>query len=207
MVGNDNNVSNYYNVTNGKIVKSYGKTEPDGIATTPRVNKNGETVYEQNYDYISGKISNCRVDSHDEYGDSIKLTLTDSEDVELSIKFDSSYGRSFLFKLNNIDVSNDVKITPYSFTNKEGKGVTGLNVHQNGVKLLSEHTRETPNGLPQLKQVMFNGKNQWDKTEQITFLKEKLNGFISKLVPVEFTEVDAASEENTSIDDKDELPF
>ena len=181
MVGTEEKVSNYYNVSNGKIVRSFGKKEPENIETKSRTNKNGDVVYEQLFDFIKGKIVNATLQSHDEYGDSIKLSISDGENIaELQIKFDSAYGRSFLFKLPNFDSNDEVKITPYSFVNKEGKDVTGLNIFILGKKIANYYTKEEPNGLPQLKKVKFNGKEQWDKTEQIEFLLKKYNEFCSK---------------------------
>ena len=59
MVGTEEKVSNYYNVSNGKIVRSFGKKEPENIETKSRTNKNGEVVYEQLFDFIKGKIVNA----------------------------------------------------------------------------------------------------------------------------------------------------
>ena len=179
MVGTANNVQNYYNVSNGKVVKSFGKNEPENVVTTKRTNKNGDVVYEQIYSFIEGKITDAKLQTHDEYGDSIKLTFSDgSENAELQIKFDSSYGRSFLFKLPNCDFSKSIKLTPYQFTDKQtGKDVTGLNLQQDGKKIDNFYTKDNPNGLPQLKKVKFNGKEQWDKTDQIEFLKSKYDVF------------------------------
>ena len=196
MVGTENNVSNYYNVSNGKVVRSFGKTKPDGFETTSRVNKNGDTVYEQNFDFIQGKIVNVSLDTHEEYGDHIKLSLSDGQSVaELQIKFDSSYGRSFLFKLPNFKYSDDVKIKPYSFVDKkDGRTVTGLNLLANNVKVSNYYTKDTPNGLPQLKKVKFNGKDQWDKTEQLEFLKAKFFEFSANFKEV--NEVDSIDDIN-----------
>jgi hypothetical protein len=191
MVGTENNVSNYYNISNGKVVRSFGKNEPEGIQTTSRVNKNGDTVFEQNFDFIEGAIVDAKLTEHDEYGSHIVLTISDGETkADLQIKFDSAYGRSFLFKLPKLDVKSKVKIKPYSFVSKDnGKTITGLNVF-NPNKVENAYTKDNPNGLPQLKKVKFNGKEQWDKTEQIEFLTEKYNHFLALFKEVEVSEED-----------------
>jgi hypothetical protein len=180
MVGNENRVNNYYNISNGKVVRSFGKTQPEGIKTVSRVNKNGDTVYELLYDYIEGYIVGAKMDSHDQYGDSIKLTMSgEGMSAELQIKFDSAYGRSFLFKMLSIDLSQELRIVPYAFVSKDtGKNITGLNIYQGGKKIENLYTKENPNGLPQLKEVKFNGKKQWDNTDQINFLKTKFEEFL-----------------------------
>lgn len=186
MVGTENNVSNYYNISNGKVVKSFGQNEPENTVTTSRTNKNGVVVYEQLFDFIEGKIVDAELKTHEEYGDSILLTMQGANDEKASIqiKFDSAYGRSFLFKLPKLNEGNPVKIRPYSFVDKEtGKLITGLNLF-NPEKIANFYTKDNPNGLPQLKKVKFNGKEQWDKTEQIEFLKEKYNEFVASLQEV-----------------------
>ena len=198
MVGNENKVNNYYNVSNGKIVRSFGKTKPEGIKTHERVNKNGETVYEQLFDFIQADIVDASLQSHEQYGDSIKLRMEgDGLTAELSILFDSSYGRSFLFKIPNVDIKKEFKISPYAFLNKEGKNIVGLNIHQSGEKIINAYSRENPNGLPQLKKVKFNGKEQWDKTEQLAFLRERFDEFLAQ-----FKEV-VVQEEVSNLNDLD----
>lgn len=189
MVGTENKVSNYYNISNGKVVRSFGKNEPENIKTTSRVNKNGDTVFEQNFDFIEGNIFDAKLTEHDEYGSHIVLTISDGETkADLQIKFDSAYARSFLFKLPNLDIKSKVKIKPYSFVSKDnGKTITGLNVF-NPDKLSNAYTKENPNGLPQLKKVKFNGKEQWDKTEQIEFLTVKYNEFMALFQEVNLSE-------------------
>ncbi len=207
MVGNLNQVSNYYNVSNGKVVRSYGKVEPEGVICSSRVNKNGDTVYEQRHDYIEGRIEKAEVLTHDEYGDTIKLTIEKGgERAVLSIKFDSSYGRSFLYKINSFNTQQEVRFIPYAFLNKEGKNITGVNVFQNGVKIKSEHTMENPNGLPPLKEVMFNGKKQWDKTEQLAFLKDKFKSFTDKF-EITPQELEKAKDIDVNMDELKDLPF
>ena len=180
MVGIENSVGgNYYNVSNGKIVKSFGSNETEGA--TSRVNKVGNTVYEKYFSFIEGNLIDASIKSNEAFGDSIILKLQDEAgelDI-LQLKFDSSYGRSFLFKIPNLDLSKSMKIVPYSFTNKNGKEITGLNIYNNA-KVLSAFSREEPNGLPPLKEITFNGKKQWDKTKQLAFLSEIFVEFVSK---------------------------
>ena len=224
MVGNEQRSNNFYSVSNGKITRSFGKTKPEGIdKIVSRVNKNGDTVYELHYDFIEGRIIDARIESHESYGKFINLKLTDGkETVSLSMGFDSSYGRHFIFRIPNFDLRSSVKIKPYSFNDDTGKTRIGLVIYQNGLKIPSAYTKDEPNGLPQLKQVTFNGELKWDSTEQLAFLNERFEGF-SKAVnehQASFnTEVeaniqmhqDAADESATSGDnapnEDDGLPF
>lgn len=197
MVGNENKVSNYYSVSNGQIVRSYGGTKPEDVETTERVNKNGNTVYEQLYDFIQGKIIKAELKTHDEYGDSIILTLASGgQKANLQIKFDSAYGRSLLYKIPNINLEEEIKITPYSFVDKEsGKTRLGLTIYDPLEKVPNYYTKDDPNGMPQLKKVKFKGKDTWDNTDQIAFLKDKFAEFASSLSGPE-PEIEEESEED-----------
>ncbi len=209
MVGNLEQIKNYFNISGGKIVRSYGKNEPDNVPNcVSRINKNGDTVYEVRNDFIEGKIEKAEVVSHESFGDSIKLTI-EKNGVKglLSIKFDSAYGRYFLFKINSINLDEEVRIIPYSFQSKEGNNVVGLNVFQNGVKIKNEHTRENPNGLPPLKEVVFNGNKHWDKTDQLSFLKTKFDFFSQKINLDPVINAPVQSYEEVSNDSLNDLDF
>lgn len=200
MVGNDNKANNYYNISNGKIVRSYGGNKPEGIETTERVNKNGNTVYEQHFDFIKGKLIKADLKTHEEYGDSIELTITDGSDIAvLQFKFDSSYGRSFLYKTPNLDIKQVVNIKPYSFVSKDtGKTILGMTIYNPLEKVPNYYTREEPNGMPELKPIKLKGKDTWDNSDQLEFLQEKYKEFCAKFLNVESDPVE---------DDTDDLPF
>lgn len=202
MVGNDDKVANFYNISNGKIVRSYGGTKPEGIETTERVNKNGNTVHEQFFDFIKGKIIKAGIKSHEEYGDSIELTLSDGiENAVLQFKFDSSYGRSFLYKIPNLDIKEVVNIKPFSFVAKEtGKQMLGVTIYNPLEKVPNFYTREEPNGMPELKPIKLKGKDTWDNSDQLEFLQKTFSEFSANFLDV--------SEPETIEDlENDDMPF
>ena len=217
MLGHEQKSNNYYNVAGGKIVRSFGKTKPEGIETQSRVNKNGETVYELIYDFIEGRIAEAKIESSENFGDFIKLKITDGKEVvSLSIGFKSSYGRHFIFRIPNFDFRSAIKIKPYSFIDDTGKTRIGLVIYQNGQKIASAHTKDDPNGLPQLEQVTFNGETKWDATKQLAFLRERFDDFSTAVSEHEKTltseiqanlqmHQDVASDVQDELDD--DLPF
>lgn len=220
MVGNSTSVKNFYSISNGKICKSYGGNQPENVPTAKsRVNKNGNTVWEEHFDFIKGKIVDAKLHSHEEFGEFIILTFDDGQDVaNLQFKFDSAYGRSFLFKLSNIDVSAIITITPYSFTDKEGRQRLGVTILDPIEKVQNMYSKENPHGLPPMKKVTFKGKESWDNTEQIEFLKKEFDVFCEKInqnktvsqteniVDVEdtFERIDTSNNQDENPDD---LPF
>jgi hypothetical protein len=202
MVGNDNRVSNYYTVSNGKIVRSFGGNEPEGIVTQSRVNKNGNTVYEQKFDFIKGKVIEAKLKTHDEYGDNIELTITDGVEVaNLQMKFDSAYGRSFLNKIPNCNFDAILTISPYQFTDKNtGKNVLGLSILDPIEKVPNFYTKDNPNGIPQLEKIKLKGKDTWDNSKQLEFYKEKYAEFCTSLIEVKEPETESGEEEQEGLD-------
>ena len=202
MVGNENKVSNYYTVSGGKIVRNYGGNAPEGIITESRINKNGNTVYEQKFDFIKGKVIAAGLKSHEEYGDNIELTISDgNSSANLQMKFDSAYGRSFLSKIPNCDFNAVLTIKPFQFTDKKtGKNVIGFSILDPIEKVPNYYTKDEPNGLPQLKPIKLKGKDTWDNSDQLEFFMAKYLEFCDSLK----NNIDVIDEEEIS---KDELNF
>src|SRR5690606_28315659 len=98
---------------------------------TQRVNKKGETVYEEYFSELFGVITNINIQSHEDFGDFIQITLNDmQEEVVLTTSLSGSYGKSFLLKTPNIDPTRAVVIMPYMFDDKEtGKTRRGVKIY------------------------------------------------------------------------------
>lgn len=220
MTTNKERVSNYYNVNLGKIVKSLGKVEPtDMTGITPRVNKNGETVYEIIATGIRGKVIALGLkqpeQGKEDFGAKIVFTMQSEqgEKAILECKFDSAYGRSFMQVLPDLDFSKEIEFEPYQYLNKKtGKNTTGMSVYQDGAKLDWNYTRANPNGLPPLEKITFKGKDAWDNTNQLAYFTSKLEEAIQKVsgmtpAPVS-APVDAGNEAPMMPeDDNDDVPF
>lgn len=194
LTGKRNRVSNYYSTSQGKIVKSLGKVEPDNMeGVTSRVNKNGETVYEILSDYITGHITGAEFklppEDKPDWGSQMVLELTgeDGEKAKVNIPFDSAYGRGFLYVSPNIDLSLEVEIEPYKyFSKKKGKDILGLNIFQSGKKLdWAFGTKANTGGMPPLEKVKHKGKDTWDNTKQLEFLRQKFEEFAYTLAQTE----------------------
>lgn len=207
MTGTRSRVSNYFNVNLGKISKDLGKTEPENMeGVTKRVNKNGETVYEIVSGYIAGKIVAAEMkappEGKEDFGSQMAITLEGEtgERAVLNIKFDSAYGRGFLFALPNVDLSEAVELEPYQyFSKKKGKEVSGLSIFQGGAQLdWAYGTREKTGGMPPLKEVVFKGKKTWDNTEQIEFLEAKFAEFAAEVNGGTEATAEAQAEEKPS---------
>lgn len=176
----------FFNIMMGKAIRFLGKIKPEKYieGLIERVNKKGEKVYEIHKDYLKGYITSVDIEKNEEFGDNLKVVLRSGKiKVVAGMKFNSAYGRSFLTKMMNIDLSKMVELEPFEFQDKKtGKDVRGILIFQDGNKILSRHTKENPNGMPPLKSVIVNNKETWDSTEQIKFLLQQLDEFKEKVI-------------------------
>lgn len=95
------------------------------------------TKHELVFTEVSGLITG--ISFHEgEYGKSINLTIEDGEDkpVVLQVQTGSNFGEDLMKKLPAVDLSQPVRLAPYSFTDKDtGKSKKGVTVYQNDTKI------------------------------------------------------------------------
>lgn len=203
--------STFLKIFGGKIVQESSKPFETEETLKERENKNGTKVYYVEYDSVSGNIRSADIKHIESLAiDIIELEIVDVvERYVLSIPVDSRFGKSFMMRMMNIDLDKPVEIVPYSFTDKEDKKVSGLNIFQDGEKLAPVYTRDNPNGLPDAKQVRKGKETKWDFTDQMNFLYDEFDKF-KEAIPVvaESPKATAAVEDfDTESEDFDDLPF
>ncbi len=165
-----NNV--YLNIMFGKLVKRAKSTDEGAVS---RQNKKDETVWEEHFDDLEGKITEITIRRNSEFGDELKVTfLEGGTNYIVGIQTRSGYGRGFFRKMLNIDYTKMVKIAPYNIEQEDGKFKAFLGVYQGGEKIQNMYTKDNPNGMPELEQTTFKGKMAWDDTKQMKFLEEEL---------------------------------
>lgn len=184
MLGSTNKTrKTYLQPISGKIVQSVGEDAKDDEKVRERVNKVGKTVYERMFDFVAGEVVDMEIHSGD-YGDRIMITIVDMDnEYELQVPVESKYGQSILMRMPNIDFSNRVLFMPYEFEDDNGKKKSGFVLSQ-GVnadegrynkeeKVQPAHTRDNPNGLPELEVKTRGSKTTYDDTDRINFLLEQ----------------------------------
>lgn len=180
MYGKRSSSGSYANIKNGKIMVYAGQGNP-----------------QREEDYMEGVITSISLKTEQYEGkeyESIIFDMTDGNSTaQLKTYFDSGYARGVLNSLPNADLSKPVRISP---SNKDDKSTCF--VSQSGSPVKWAFTKDNPNGMPQLKKVRFNGKDQWDKTDQIEFYKKLIDKLNSKLTKPAVADIQHAS---------DDLPF
>lgn len=167
---------------NAKLAKKATENTPNAVksvydAGTP----NEKTVWQIEYSTIKGYITDLFYQSHPQYGDSLNIVI-DNEGV-IKLKVGSRYYYSFVKALPNIDLKQKLRFAPWK-KEVDGKTKQALFVHygddKDAVKLA--YTKENPNGMPEMKQVTFKGKTEWDDTDMQVFCKALVeNQIIPKL--------------------------
>lgn len=190
----------YLSVANGKLVLKH--KEPKEGVTTSRVNKVGNTVHEEFFKDLTGRITDIRKKENSQYGDQVEIVVKDGGELFiLQMQFSSRYSASFLKALPNVSATEDVRIMPWQMDdkNKPGKQVSGITLYQ-GEKIPPAYTKEDPNGLPELEKKKVKGVFVYDDTEMMEFLWEEATKWLS-------VAKSATSEVVNQEEDSEEPPF
>lgn len=182
---NTNTNKRYYNVltSDGKFHRDAVGDEKYIIREVEKSDGSKVTKKEVVVDGISGIITNIYI-KNTTYGDVIAVCI--DYDTVVNMNIASPFGRVFMEKVNNIDLSKEVKLLPYSFENEDGKKLTGLNIYQGDKKIESYYwnaeKKEVKNGMPGWKEEYNTNKAKMKIffIERDEFLKGELEKFIEK---------------------------
>lgn len=199
----------FYQVIGGQL-----KTRelPGTPGAEARINKKGVEVWESSHRALFGSITGIEiVDS--EYGKNLHITLDPNEDNEtpiISLSLNSREGTDAMHKLPNVDLSQDVRISPYRFTPEgESKEKSGLSIFQRNeegkfeVKIGSAFYGEGNTRLHGFPEIDWDNASESDKKIHWikvgdfleTYLVANVIGKVQKPVSQEKEEVSYPSEE------------
>jgi len=178
---------------NGKFISIVGGRfcirVPEGSeGAVSRVNKIGKTVFEKYYDNFTGRLVSIKV-TDGNYGKQWVFGFQDQNEVyNLQLGYTNSFAKNIIKMLPNADLSKDMKVTPVTKVEADGSKKSSLFINQDSVALKHAFTKDNPNGLPSMTQVMVKGSLVWDDTDQMIFLEKmvmdtivpKLHGAIAQ---------------------------
>jgi hypothetical protein len=173
----------YLGIKYGKIVQRVPEGTPGAVQ---RITKAGKPVCEAQYTFVKGKLLEISAFEHEEYGQQWTFILQDGSEVyhlQLGEKENTRALTGLLYALPGCDFAKPVAIYPYDFTGKDGKNRAGVTLKQDDKKVEWFFTREDPKGLPALKQVSINGKETWDDSERMQFLRRYVEQHITPQLP------------------------
>lgn len=92
--------------------------------------------HELAYKSVGGTITGIEL-FEGSYGKNLilKMDIGEDEPVGISLGTNTPYGESVLKVLPNINLSEEVHLTPYNFTSDDGKNLRGVSVKQGGEKI------------------------------------------------------------------------
>lgn len=188
---------NFITIYGGKFAQRVPEGTLGGVS---RVNKLNKTVTEKFYPSFVGKLVNIRLREGGQYGANWLFSFKDGDEVyHLQLSYSNSFATAFLKMLPNIDVSKEMKVTPETKVGDDNKVKSSLFVSQEGNHIKHAYTKENPNGLPDMEQVMVRGEQQWDDTKRLAFLWDMVQQTIlPKLPKVEEENTGTVVHETTS---------
>ena len=167
-------------ISNGYFVMKTDETNPKA---KKRINKLGNEVYELFFASIGPvKIKTLTFDENKfgekniyvgVYNPEIKMDM----DTVITIKMESSYGRSFLQQIFNIDLTKTISFNPWSKTDDEGKKTNRLYINYGDREKVK---MAYPTGTPEVIFHDIKGKKIVDvvsQAKQADFLEERLELF------------------------------
>lgn len=170
----DREQGQYFTILQGKFCIRVDESTPNAKT---RVNKEGRTVHEVFHDSFTGKLVGIKVQDSP-FGKNWIFSFKDKESVfNLQLSYSNSYATSILKMLPNIDLSKEMKIQP-ALKEVDGKNKSSLFISQDGVTVKHFYTKDNPNGLPPMEQIVVKGQPVWDDTKRIEFLHKMVEGTI-----------------------------
>lgn len=185
----------FLNIVGGKITRRFNEHQflDEKQITIEREifddkNELVETKIEKYYDSISGIITKAK--SHiGQYGTTLSFTII-SDEIEyvFQVKFNTSYGRSILMRLPNIDTDETVEFLPYNFESKtdfkngKAKKIVGVSVKQFNKKINPFWTKDNPKDLPNWEKTTVAGQDKWNTDKQDEYLHDFFISWSEKFV-------------------------
>jgi len=165
-----------------------------------RENKLGKIVHEKFYDSFTAKLVGIRTQDG-AYGKSWLFDFQDGEDVyHLQLSYSNSFATAFLKMLPNVDLTQEMKVSPSVKMGDDGKNRSSLFINQNGNPVKHAFTKDNPNGMPDMEQITVKGALVWDDTKRLAFLQNMVDTIIvPKLPKREFAQA-SAPEEKSALD-------
>jgi hypothetical protein len=157
----------YLSIQSGKIAQRIA--EPSSTSKS-RTLESGKVIHEELYDTLEGRITGIQFKDGD-YGQQLIISMENEGDVaHLQMPLSSSPASGFLKALPNVQPGALVKFKP-SMKEENGKRKTSLFLSQGGQGVKWYWTKDNPGDLPSMKKIKVKGKETWDDSDQIDYLK------------------------------------
>ena len=140
---------------------------------------------ETGYNEIEGYIKNFTLADQEFKGETdrkLTVAIIDEEGdtylLQMSLK--TSYVTSLVSFLKNADLTEKLSLVGTSKTGDDGVVRNSILVKQDGKFSKGFYTKDNPNGMPKMKEVIINKKKVWDKSDMLEFIE---NVIVTELTP------------------------
>tara|TARA_R110002051_G_scaffold183611_1_gene253167 strand:+ start:831 stop:1715 length:885 start_codon:yes stop_codon:yes gene_type:complete len=177
--------------------------------TYTRADKTEGTRQGGRYADLSGLITGVEFKTHDEYGESLNVTvLADGDTYIVSIATNNRYSQDFMKALLKVDLSKDIYFKPYDFVDGDGRRAQGIVFRQEGEKIALRN-----DDAPSKEKDWFKTSS---KKEVKRFFEDLSDWFVAEveehvvpklgnIVPAEKTGLGVSTDNNTSSDEREEI--
>ena len=149
-----------------------------------RVNKNNETINVMRFNILAGKLTKVEYKSTEKYGDFWSITIVDDQVYKLDLSVNSSSTFYFLNRLINAELDLKAPIELKIFAEVEDdKKKNIILIKQGGKSINGVYTKDNPQDLPPMEEIMFKGKLQWDSTKRDQFMREIIEKYVVPELP------------------------
>lgn len=157
----------FLTISQGKLVRRVDESTPGAVS---RTNKVGKVVHELFYTSLIGHIKDVTT-KETEYGKFWVVKVQSNEHTyQIDINYASGYAFSFLKALPNVELSQNVELSPALM--KDGEYTNSvIFLKQGGVPIKHYFTKANPNGMPERVRIKVKGKETSDNTNQMEFLE------------------------------------
>ncbi len=115
----------YLNVSYGKLRQ---RAKEGQEKAKSRTLEDGTVIWEKVYNFLEGIIDKIFMKTHEEYGNSWLILMSDGEEkFSIQVSENSRYGDDLLKKIPNLNYGRGYKITPYDFE-ADGKRKCGISI-------------------------------------------------------------------------------
>jgi len=122
----------FLNIVQGEFAKRVSEGTPNAIQREIEYEDVKKTVWETRHESLSGIIKSIEIKEDGKFGDQLLINLQDGMDVfTVSLGLSSREAKGFMLCLPNIDVSEELTLSPYNYERKkDGKKMIGLGITQ-----------------------------------------------------------------------------
>lgn len=177
---NDFTKKTYVSIIGGKFAVRVDEKTPNAIKRFSEKLK--KDVWELQYPDFTGRILDLRIDGS-QFGDQLTIVMDDVGDrYHFQIPVESRYFSAFCNKIENCDLTKEIKMQPYDFESKtetnpktgNAKKIVGMNLYQFAEKIPPFYSKENPKNKPQLAEKYTDAQLKIFFIQQTEFFKEMI---------------------------------